>query len=449
MIAAGKSLSLNFTDYLPFYRHVNQILSTNEDWARSELAPSLSLILTLLSSFTENPTEETLARITALVQTLRTPRAEGLMRKYLSLSSSGSPTSEQEYEELPSHESVWIIKPAALSCGREIVVVTGLRQVLVQVALMGYNCVVQKYLERPLLVRRSRKFDIRQWVLVTNLNPLVIYGFSECYLRLSGREYSLARQDKFTHLCNHSIQKDDQHGGLETASDGGLCDTMMTLQEFKDHLRSLDPNTDLYATQIFPQIRDISIQSVSSCRDRLEKVGKGFEWLGLDLMVTENLEVALIEVNVSPDTTLSTPVTSCLVGPATKDLFNLLLQEQVASGTDQALDAVESYRECYQRSQDQNQSLTSRESLLGTRWISESGDQTIGGPELKWKLWYVGAHESQRDLKEFAHQKVVTLGPLRERASSSTLDLEREYKSLVDMTLSWNEKNDCEDEDEI
>lgn len=78
---------------------------------------------------------------------------------------------------------------------------------------------IQKYIENVWILtpqeatheqlRRSpilnRKFDIRQWVLMT---PTCSYIFSHFYVKLCSKEYDLASRDHQIHLSNYSINKD-------------------------------------------------------------------------------------------------------------------------------------------------------------------------------------------------------------------------------------------------
>ena len=65
--------------------------------------------------------------------------------------------------------------------------------------------IIQKYIERPLLVNQ-RKFDIRVWVTLTQ--DLDIYFFREGYLRTSSQPYNMKESnldDDFIHLTNNAI----------------------------------------------------------------------------------------------------------------------------------------------------------------------------------------------------------------------------------------------------
>lgn len=67
--------------------------------------------------------------------------------------------------------------------------------------------VAQKYIETPLLAM-SRKFDIRQWVLVTCWKPLTVWFYNDCYMRFCAEDYKPSNFDNiFCHLSNNSIAK--------------------------------------------------------------------------------------------------------------------------------------------------------------------------------------------------------------------------------------------------
>lgn len=61
--------------------------------------------------------------------------------------------------------NVWIAKPNFLSRGRGIRCFNNLYDIADYCLGKDVQFVIQKYIENPLLIN-SRKFDIRQWVLI-------------------------------------------------------------------------------------------------------------------------------------------------------------------------------------------------------------------------------------------------------------------------------------------
>ena len=77
----------------------------------------------------------------------------------------------------------------------------------------NYSFVVQKYLEKPLLID-GRKFDIRVWVLFTH--EMKVYFFKEGYVRTCSSTYSMKADslaDIKVHLTNNAVQKNLEEYG--------------------------------------------------------------------------------------------------------------------------------------------------------------------------------------------------------------------------------------------
>lgn len=116
---------------------------------------------------------------------------------------------EKKYPQFPltGLNNIWILKPAGLSRGRGIMCLNNLVEILDHVKLKESSWVCQKYIENPLLIK-NRKFDVRQWVMITDWNPLEIWFYKECYIRFCAEDYNTAKlSNNFSHLTNNSIGK--------------------------------------------------------------------------------------------------------------------------------------------------------------------------------------------------------------------------------------------------
>lgn len=201
--------------------------------------------------------------------------------------------------DLCGYRDIWIIKPGRKSRGRDIKILNNLFEIKEYTYTPNY-WVAQKYIENPLLIN-SRKFDIRQWVLISSCEPLTIWIYKKCYLRFTAAEFSFEDlSNDFMHLTNNSISKN--------ASNFSFFETngcMWHLAEFQQFLNSLTKR-DYWQEQLYPEIKKIVTSSILT----VGKLGRqnSFELLGFDLMVDENLKPWLIEINTSPAMDYSTVI---------------------------------------------------------------------------------------------------------------------------------------------
>ena len=127
---------------------------------------------------------------------------------------------QEQYPQinLDGERNIWIMKPAGSSRGRGICLKKDLTEILDLIKFKDSNQLVsnqkngqlyicQKYIENSLLMK-CRKFDIRQWVLVTDWNPLTIWIYAEPYIRFPAADFDFNKiSNRYSHLSNNSIAK--------------------------------------------------------------------------------------------------------------------------------------------------------------------------------------------------------------------------------------------------
>lgn len=138
----------------------------------------------------------------------------------------------------------------------------------------------------------NKKFDIRQWVLVKSFNPLKIYMYQKCYLRICSSTYDLKDIKQLSrHLTNFSLNKQNFQS---SQLDESVCD-QDTFELYLQRYKSIS-----FASQVRPAIRNIIIQTLKSVSDVVEQKPQCFELYGFDILLDYKANPYLLEVNLSP-----------------------------------------------------------------------------------------------------------------------------------------------------
>mmetsp|Transcript_48384 Transcript_48384/g.134493 ORF Transcript_48384/g.134493 Transcript_48384/m.134493 type:complete len:513 (-) Transcript_48384:8-1546(-) len=197
-------------------------------------------------------------------------------------------------------QRIWLVKPGESGnrgCG--IKIYDSIEEVAQRVDSKKSMFVIQKYIERPLLIHK-RKFDIRAYCLVLQeplTGALRAFCFRDAYLRTTSARYTTKTFDRMVHLNNDAVQKHgEDYGKFESAN-------KMSLEEFQRYLDEHHAKDGVSVRQrLVPQIRGLMADAVRAVAGRINPRGlRGcFEVFGFDFMVDAGFRVWMIECNANP-----------------------------------------------------------------------------------------------------------------------------------------------------
>jgi tubulin monoglycylase TTLL3/8 len=270
------------------------------------------------------------------------------------------------YHGSDGHHNAWIIKPGHSSRGRGIKCMSNLLDIMKYCLKRKHATIVQKYVETPMLLS-AKKFDIRMWICVTDWNPMTIWAFDPCYLRICVQDHTLSDlEDVYKHLCNRCVQvKSGQYVGTEAEAasaaggakegqknsqkskkkeeeDSGSDDDdeegdvgvhMWDSQQFKEFLdQKYGAASRTWEDNLRPAMWKIAAQTMHAVQDVVKHRKNSFEWFGFDFLIDESLQPWLLEVNISPDMSLATDVLQRVVPLGVTDLMGMYFPDQKQPG---------------------------------------------------------------------------------------------------------------------
>ncbi|KAL1504650.1 hypothetical protein AB1Y20_008431 [Prymnesium parvum] len=232
-----------------------------------------------------------------------------------------------------SGSSTWIVKPKRGSMGGGIRVLehAELAALLSQRPVELASLIVQPYLTDPLL-HDGRKWDMRTYVLVTSVQPMRVYLFTEAIVRFASTPYSSASREDGVVLTNTFVGKRVLKQGVRsiTGALARLCPLFTLPTEEGDTSTSTPYAHDCDALinamrtavgRLFlsAEARFVSVYRSLYPSDRSERSDARstfrctgcYHLFGVDLIADSSRQLRVIEVNIAPDLTLSTEGSAC------------------------------------------------------------------------------------------------------------------------------------------
>jgi hypothetical protein len=196
--------------------------------------------------------------------------------------------------------------------------------------------VASRYIDPPMLLD-GLKFDLRLYVLVSSVHPLVVYLHTEGLTRFATQAYDPdAIEERCVHLTNYSVNKRSEAFVKNSSSDEDGVGSKWSLSALRRRLAT--ELGDEKAAALWRQVDDLIVKSVAAAEptfasemeaaipaaSRGEPVRGCFQVFGFDVMLDADAKPWLLEVNCDPALGTDSPLDLKIKSKMLIDTFNVV-----------------------------------------------------------------------------------------------------------------------------
>ena len=220
-------------------------------------------------------------------------------------------------------DNIWLIKPKNNYGGRGIYIFKSLEKI------KENEFIITKYISNPNLIKK-KKYDLRLYILITGLKPLIIYLNKEGLIRRAAEDYSLDTKsfnNKFIHLTNTDINRKNKDY-IYPKNNYDENSNIWNINIYKNYLYKNNINFN----NIWEKIKDIIIKTIISTmndlineNERLNLNDRNFYYLlGFDILITDKFQPILLEVNYSPSMKINNKIDKPIKTNIFIDMLNIV-----------------------------------------------------------------------------------------------------------------------------
>ncbi|CAD8096417.1 unnamed protein product [Paramecium primaurelia] len=166
--------------------------------------------------------------------------------------------------------------------------------------------IAQKYINNPFLFK-GHKIEFRIYFIIASTYPLIVYAYDSSLIRRCAMPFDKFSLEKSSHVCNTAIVKQKLEGQDLQEDQAFFIEWKLDyLQELLLQKKAIK-NKKWLNDYLYPKIHNTIQHLIMSTQHYFDNDSKLSEFFGVDFMITDDLQIYVLEVNSNPQLLKTTP----------------------------------------------------------------------------------------------------------------------------------------------